>query len=53
MEEKILSEVADFLGMFVSEIDVPEAIRSETVSLNADKKSMKEIISGLGLEMCK
>jgi predicted transcriptional regulator YheO len=51
MDEKPLSEVADFLEMFVSEIEVPEAIRNETVSLNADKKSMKEIISDLGLEM--
>jgi hypothetical protein len=51
MEEKPLSEVADFLEIFVSEIEVPEAIRYETVSLNADKKSMKEIINDLGLKM--
>jgi hypothetical protein len=35
MEEKLLFEVADFLEMFVSKIEVPEAI----VSLIADKKT--------------
>lgn len=51
MAEMPLSEVADFLQMFVSEIEVPESIKSKTVSLSADMQTMKEIIHGLGLEM--
>jgi hypothetical protein len=51
MVEKPLSEVADFLEMSASKIDVPEAIRNENVSLIADKKTMKEIMLGLALEM--
>jgi hypothetical protein len=51
MEEKPLSEIADFLEMFVSEVKVPEAVRSKLVTLQVGKKSMKEIISDLGLEM--
>jgi hypothetical protein len=51
MAEKPLPEVADFLEMFVSEVKVPEAVRSKLVTLQVGKKSMKKIISDLGLEM--
>jgi hypothetical protein len=51
MAEMPLSEVADFLEMFVSEIEVPESIKSKTVSLSVDMQTMKEIILDLGLEM--
>jgi predicted RNA-binding protein Jag len=51
MAEKPLSEVVDFLQMFVSEIEVPESIKSKTISLSADMQTMKEIIHDLGLEM--
>ena len=50
MAEMPLSEVADFLEMFVSEIEVPESIKNKIVSLSADMQTMKEIISDLGLE---
>jgi hypothetical protein len=40
-----------FLEIFVSKIEVPEAIKNENVSLIADKKTMKEIMLGLALEM--
>jgi hypothetical protein len=48
MAEKPLSEVADFLEMFVSKIEVLKAIRNETISLNVNKKTMKEIMPDLG-----
>jgi len=51
MVEKPLSEVADFLEMFVPEIKVPESVQIKSVALQLGKKSMKEIISDLGLEM--
>lgn len=51
MEEKPLSEVADFLEIFVSEVKVPELVRSKSVALQVEKKTMKEIISNLGLRM--
>jgi hypothetical protein len=51
MVEKPLSEVADFLEMFVPEIKVAESVQSTSVALQVGKKSMKEIISDLGLEM--
>jgi hypothetical protein len=51
MAEKPLSEVADFLEMFASEVRVPESVRSKSVALQVGKKTMKEIISDLGLEM--
>ena len=51
MAEKPLSEVADFLEMFVSEIKVPESVANKSVTLQVGKKTMKEIISDLGLEM--
>jgi hypothetical protein len=50
MIEKPLSEVADFLEMFVSEVRVPESARNKSVALQVGKKTMKEIISDLGLE---
>jgi hypothetical protein len=37
--------------MFISDIEVPESIKSKTVSLSADMQTMKEIIHDLGLEM--
>jgi hypothetical protein len=51
MEEKPLPEVADFLEMFVSEVRVPESVQNKSVSLQVGKKTMKEIISDLGLEI--
>jgi hypothetical protein len=49
--EMPLSDVTDILQMFVSEIEVPESIKSKTVCLSADLQTMKEIILDLGLEM--
>ncbi|MGH9986738.1 MAG: hypothetical protein ACRD8W_22565 [Nitrososphaeraceae archaeon] len=51
MTEKPLSEVADFLEMFVPEVEVPESIQSKSVALQVGKKTMKEIVSDLGLEI--
>jgi hypothetical protein len=51
MTEKPLTEVADFLEMFVPQVKVPESIRSKSVLLQVGKKTMKEIISDLGLEI--
>jgi hypothetical protein len=51
MAEMPLSEVADFLQMFVSEIEVPESGKNKTISLSADMQKMKEIIHDLGLKM--
>jgi len=51
MTEKPLSEVADFLEMFISEVKVPESAQSMSVALQVGKKTMKEIISDLGLEI--
>ena len=50
MTEMQLSEVADFLEMFVQEVKVPESVQSKSVALQVGKKTMKEIISDLGLE---
>lgn len=51
MAEKPLSEVADFLEMFVPEVKVPESLQGKSVALQVGKKKMKEIISDLGLEV--
>jgi predicted transcriptional regulator YheO len=51
MAAKPLSEVADFLEIFVPEVKVPESVQSTSVTLQVEKKTMKEIISNLGLEM--
>ena len=51
MAEKPLSEVAHFLEIFVPEVKVPESVRSKSVALQVEKKTMKEIISDLGLEI--
>ena len=51
MTEKPLSEVADFLEMFVPEVEVPESVQSKSVALQVGKKTMKEIVSDLGLEI--
>ena len=51
MAEKPLSEVADFLEMFVPEVKVPESLQDKSVALQVGKKTMKEIISDLGLEI--
>ena len=51
MAEKPLSEVADFLEMFVPEVKVPEAVQSKSVALQVEKKTMREIITDLGLEI--
>ena len=51
MAEKPLSEVADFLEMFVPEIKVPEAVQSKSVALQVGKKTMREIITDLDLEI--
>lgn len=51
MAEKPLSEVADFLEIFVTEVKVPKPVQNKSVALQVQKKTMKEIISDLGLEM--
>jgi predicted transcriptional regulator YheO len=51
MTEKPISEVTDFLEMFVPEVKVPESVQSKSVTLQVGKKTLKEIISDLGLEM--
>ena len=51
MVEKPLSEVADFLEMFVPEVKVPHSVQNKSVTLQVGKKTMKEIISDLGLEI--
>jgi hypothetical protein len=51
MEEKPLSEVADFLEIFVPDVKAPESVQSKSVALQVEKKTMKEIIGELGLEM--
>jgi hypothetical protein len=51
MAEKLLSEVVDFLEMFVPEVRVLESVQSKSVALQVEKKTMKEIISDLGLEI--
>ena len=51
MEEKPLSEVADFLEIFVPEIKVPKSVQCKSVALQVEKKTMKEIIDNLGLEI--
>jgi hypothetical protein len=51
MAEKPLSDVADFLEIFVPEVKVPESVQSKSVALQVEKKTMKEIISELGLEI--
>ena len=51
MAEKPLSEVADFLEMFVPEVKVPKSLQGKSVALQVGKKTMKEIIDNLGLEI--
>ncbi|MGB7632445.1 MAG: hypothetical protein WBL68_01850 [Nitrososphaeraceae archaeon] len=51
MAEKPLSEVADLLEMFIPEVKVPESVQNKSVTLQVEKKTMKEIISDLGLEV--
>jgi len=51
MTEKPLPDVADFLKMFVPEINVPQSLQNKLVSLQVEKQRMKEIIDNLGLEM--
>jgi hypothetical protein len=54
MAEKSLSEIADFLEIFVPKevkIKVPESVLSKSVTLQVEKKTMKEIIDDLDLEI--
>lgn len=51
MAEKPSSEVADFLEKFVPKAIVPESLENKSVTLQVGKKTMKEIISDLGLEI--
>ena len=53
MDEKPLSEIADFLEVVVPEvkIKVPESVQCKSVALQVEKKTMKEIIDDLGLEI--
>jgi hypothetical protein len=54
MAEKPLSEIADFLEIFVPKevkIKVPESVQCKSVALQVEKKTMKEIIDNLGLEI--
>jgi hypothetical protein len=49
--EKPLSEVVNFLELFVPEVKVPESLQNKSVALQVEKKTMKEIIDNLGLEI--
>jgi wyosine [tRNA(Phe)-imidazoG37] synthetase (radical SAM superfamily) len=54
MDEKPLSEIADFLEIFVPKevkIKVPKSVQCKSVALQMEKKTMKEIIDNLGLEI--
>ena len=51
MEEKPLSDVADFLEIFVPDVKALESARNKSVTLQVGKKTMKEIINDLGLEI--
>ena len=51
MAEKPLSEIADFLEIFVPEVRVPESVQSKSVALQVEKKTIKETISNLCLEI--
>jgi hypothetical protein len=51
MEEKPLSEIADFLEIFVLEVKVPKSVQCKSVALQVEKKTMEEIIDDLGLEI--
>jgi hypothetical protein len=51
MAEKPLFEIADFLEIFVLEVKVPKSVQCKSVALQVEKKTMKEIISDLGLEI--
>ena len=51
MAEKPLSEVAAFLEIFVPEVKVPESAQSKSVTLQVGKKTIKEIMHDLGLEV--
>jgi hypothetical protein len=51
MAKKPLSEVADFLKIFVPELKVAESAQYKSVALQVEKKTMKEIISDLGLQV--
>ena len=51
MAEKPLVEVVDFLESFVPEVKVPESLQNKSVALQVEKKTMKEIIDNLGLEI--
>jgi predicted transcriptional regulator YheO len=50
MAEKPLSEVANFLEIFVPEVKAPESSQDKSVTLQVEKKTMREIITDLGLE---
>jgi hypothetical protein len=52
MAKKPLSEFADFLAIFIpKEVKVPESVQCKSVALQVEKKTMKEIINNLGLEI--
>jgi wyosine [tRNA(Phe)-imidazoG37] synthetase (radical SAM superfamily) len=54
MAEKSVSEIAGFLEIFVPKevkINVPESVQCKSVALQVEKKTMKEIIDTLGLEI--
>ena len=54
MMGRALSEIADFLAIFIPKevkIKVPESVQSKSVALQMEKKTMKEIINNLGLEI--
>jgi hypothetical protein len=53
MAEKPITEIADFLEMFVPEVKVPDSVQSKSLALQVGKKTMKEIIQDLGLEISK
>jgi hypothetical protein len=37
--------------MFIPEVKVPESVQSKSIALEVGKKTMKEIVSDLGLDI--
>jgi hypothetical protein len=50
--EKPLYEVTDFLEIFVPEVKVPDSVHSKSIALQIGKKTVKEIVSDLGVRNC-
>jgi hypothetical protein len=42
----------DFLEIFVPEVKVPDSVHSKSIALQIGKKTVKEIVSDLGVRNC-